>query len=190
MAKSMLEQVGHFIESLGDNKSRGGLIDTPARFLKAWGHWASGYQQQPEDVLKLFDDGAEGFDEIIAQTNIPIYSHCEHHLAPFFGVAHIGYIPKGRVVGLSKMKRLVDVFAHRLQVQERLTTQIADAFFEHVRPEAVGVILQCRHLCMESRGIRTAGTMTMTSAMRGAFRNDQAARQEFLALIKIGGVER
>lgn len=174
-----------FIESLGEDVERGGLKETPDRMLKAWHFWTSGYAQDAESIIKSFEDGAENVNEIIVQTDIPLYSHCEHHLAPFFGVCHIGYIPHGKVVGLSKFKRLVDVYAHRLQVQERLTQQIATAFNEVVKPLAVGVILRCRHMCMESRGVRTAGSVTMTSALLGAFHDDRAARSEFLTLVQM-----
>jgi GTP cyclohydrolase I len=180
-----LEAAARFLQRLGENNGRGGLVETPERYLKAWDFWTSGYSMSPAAVLKSFEDGAEGVNEIIVQTNIPIYSHCEHHLAPFFGVAHIGYIPNGKVVGLSKFKRLADVFALRLQVQERLTQQIARAFNEEIKPLAVGVILKCRHMCMESRGIRTAGSATMTSALLGAFHDDRAARSEFLQLVRM-----
>ena len=174
------DMVWHMIGKLGDDPDREGLLDTPQRFEKAWRFWSSGYGQDPAKVLKVFKDGAAGVNEMVVQTDIPVYSHCEHHLAPFFGIAHIGYIPAGHVVGLSKFKRLVDIFARRLQVQERLTQQIADAFMEHVQPKGVAVILQCRHMCMESRGVNTAGSLTTTSALLGIFHDDQAARQEFL----------
>ena len=140
--------------------------------------YSSGYGKDPAEILKVFDDGAEKVDEMVLVKSIPVYSHCEHHLAPFFGVAHVGYIPNGKIVGLSKLSRLVDVFAKRLQVQERLTNQIADALEEHLQPLGVGVVIECRHMCMESRGIQRQGATTVTSAMRGALRNDVAARAE------------
>jgi GTP cyclohydrolase I len=149
-AHKNISELLSFITS-GQHPEREGLRETPDRWLKAWEFWSSGYQMKAEDVLKTFEDGAEKVNEIVVQTGIPIYSHCEHHLAPFWGVAHIGYIPRGRVVGLSKFKRLVDVFALRLQVQERLTQEIANAFQSAVSPLATGVILQCRHMCMEGR---------------------------------------
>lgn len=169
----------------GEDPNREGLKDTPARVMKAWDEWMSGYGKDPREVLKMFEDGAEGTDSMVLQTNVPVYSHCEHHMAAIFGVAHIAYIPKGRVVGLSKVKRLVDVFAKRLQVQERLTQQIADALQEYLDPLGVGVILKCRHLCMESRGIHQHGIETTTSALRGVIKDEQACRAEFLALIQL-----
>ncbi|TQE98144.1 MAG: GTP cyclohydrolase I, partial [Spiribacter salinus] len=133
--------------------SRGGLNETPDRVAKAWEFWTSGYQQHPADVLKAFEDGADGYDEMVAVVGIPFYSKCEHHLADIFGTATVAYVPDGRIVGLSKLSRLVDVFARRLQVQERLTVQVADALDEHLAPLGVGVTISARHLCMESRGL-------------------------------------
>lgn len=161
--------------------NRPGTLETPQRYAKAWEFFTSGYGQSPEEVLKSFEDGAQGYNEMIVVNKIPIYSLCEHHLLPFFGYAHIAYIPNGKVLGLSKFARLVDIFARRLQVQERLTVQIADALQEHLKPKGVGVILECRHLCLEMRGVRTPGSVTSTDALRGAFSQGQV-RQEFLAL--------
>jgi GTP cyclohydrolase I len=161
------------------------LQETPLRVAKAWREWTKGYNMDPKDVLKTFEDGAEGTDSMVLQTDVPVYSHCEHHLAAIFGVAHIAYIPNGTVIGLSKVKRLVDVFAKRLQVQERLTQQIADALQDYLNPLGVGVILKCRHMCMESRGIHQHGIQTTTSALRGTMKDEQACRAEFLALIEM-----
>jgi len=170
------------IDTLDPEPTREGLRETPERVSRAWEEWVSGYGQDPCATLKTFKDGADGCDQLVIVRNIPVYSHCEHHLAPFFGVAHVGYIPRGKVVGLSKLSRVVDIFAKRLQVQERLTNQIADALQDNLEPIGVGVLIECRHLCMESRGISRAGTSTKTSALRGALRNDQDARAEFLKL--------
>lgn len=172
------------LEYIGEDPTREGLLETPKRFLKAWGQWAEGYGKNPADILKVFEDGAEKCDEMVIVRDIPVYSHCEHHLAPFFGVAHVGYIPDGRIVGLSKLSRLVDIYARRLQVQERLTNQIVDALEEHLKPLGAAVVIECRHLCMESRGIQRQGSATITSAMRGDFRDDINTRQEFMHLIK------
>ena len=168
--------------SLGEDPDRAGLVETPSRVAKAWKHWTSGYEQDPAELLKVFEDGAEGYDELIMIRGIPVYSHCEHHLAPFFGTATIGYVPDGKIVGLSKLTRLVDCFSKRLQGQERLTVQIANAFMSHLEPKAVGVVIHCRHLCMESRGIRTQGEETITSAMLGELLSNLALRTEFLTL--------
>lgn len=161
------------------NSARQGLEETPARMAKAWRFMCSGYDEDPAAVLKAFDDGAEGYDEMVTVKDIPIYSRCEHHLESIFGTATISYIPQGRVVGLSKLARVADIFARRLQVQERLTVQIADCLVEHVSPH-VGVQLHCRHMCIEARGVQKQGTVTVTTAMRGAYRDQAATRHEFL----------
>ena len=172
------------LESLGEDPDRPGLRETPLRVEKAWKHWTSGYGQDPVELLKVFEDGAEQYNELIVVRGIPVYSHCEHHLAPFFGKATIGYVPNGKIVGLSKLTRLVDCFAKRLQVQERLTQQVANALMDALEPKAVGVVVRCRHLCMESRGIRTPGEETITSAMLGELQPNLALRTEFLALAR------
>jgi GTP cyclohydrolase IA len=169
---------------LGENPERSGLVDTPARAERAWRHWTRGYDQDPAEILKFFDDGGELYNELIVVRQIPVYSHCEHHLAPFFGHAAVGYLPTGQIVGLSKLTRLVNCFAARLQVQERLTQQIAHALLEHVQPKSVGVVLRCRHMCMESRGIAVANEETVTSAMLGELQTVPAQRAEFLSLVK------
>jgi len=172
------------LETLGEDPDRPGLVETPSRVAKAWQHWTSGYGQEPSDILKVFEDGAEDYNELIMVRNIPVYSHCEHHLAPFFGTATIGYTPNGRIVGLSKLTRLMDCFAKRLQVQERLTIQVANALMEHLEPKSVGVMIRCRHMCMESRGIRTPGEETVTSALLGELQTNLALRTEFLSLAR------
>ncbi|MES2535475.1 MAG: GTP cyclohydrolase I FolE [Pseudomonadota bacterium] len=172
------------LSSLGEDPSRPGLAETPARMTKAWKHWTSGYGQDPAELLKAFEDGAEQYNELIVVRGIPVYSHCEHHLAPFFGKATIGYVPNGKIVGLSKLTRLVDCFAKRLQVQERLTIQIANALMTHLEPTAVGVVVRCRHMCMESRGIQVPGEETVTSSMLGELLPNLAMRTEFLALAR------
>jgi len=172
------------LTTLGENPDRPGLIETPARVTKAWKHWTSGYQQSPVEVLKAFEDGAEEYNELIVVRGIPVYSHCEHHLAPFFGKATVGYLPNGKIVGLSKLTRLVDIFSKRLQVQERMTMQIANALMEVLEPKAVGVVIKCRHLCMESRGIRAIGEETITSTLLGELQPNLALRTEFLALTR------
>lgn len=167
----------------GEDPDREGLRETPRRFLKAWQHYTQGYKQNPADVLKSFSDGAERVDELVLVKQIPLWSLCEHHAAPFFGVAHIAYIPNGNIVGLSKLSRLLDVFARRLQVQERLTNQVADALDTYLVPKGVGVVLECRHTCMEARGVQKAGCVTVTSALRGVLKTSVSARSEFLSLI-------
>ncbi|HEY0844319.1 MAG TPA: GTP cyclohydrolase I FolE [Noviherbaspirillum sp.] len=169
---------------LGEDPDRQGLAETPQRVENAWRHWTAGYAMDPADLLKVFDDGAEQYNELIVVRGIPVYSHCEHHLAPFFGTATVGYTPNGKIVGLSKLTRLVDCFARRLQVQERLTMQIAEALMTHVAPLSAGVVVRCRHLCMESRAVRTPGEETVTSALLGEMRTNLGLRSEFLALAR------
>ena len=165
-----------------DQPLRQGLEETPARMAKAWEHFTSGYSVDIAKLLKTFEDGAENYDEMVMVKDIPIYSRCEHHLESIFGTATIAYIPNGRVVGLSKLSRVADAFGRRLQVQERLTTQIANAIDEHLQPKGVGVIIKARHLCMESRGVCQQGHHTITSALRGVIKSDPTARAEFLQL--------
>lgn len=170
----------HVIE--GEDADREGLIETPARVVKAWKHWTSGYGVDIAALLKVFEDGGEKYDQMVMVKDIPIYSKCEHHLADIFGTATIAYIPNGKIVGLSKLSRVADAFARRLQVQERLTSQIADALNDNLNPHGVGVIVKARHMCMESRGICQQGHHTITSALRGVIKNDENARAEFLKL--------
>lgn len=161
---------------------RPGLLETPDRVAAAWKEWTCGYAMDPAEVFKVFEDGAEGCDEMVVVHDIPVYSHCEHHLAAIFGTATVAYIPNGKIVGLSKLPRLVDIFARRLQVQERLTNQVADAIITHLQPRGCGVVVKARHMCMESRGIKQPGSYTTTSALRGVFKEDPSARAEFLSL--------
>lgn len=168
---------------VGENTNREGLKETPKRVCKAWRFWTSGYKTDVASIFKAFEDGGENYDEMVCEKGIPLYSHCEHHLAPFFGTATIAYIPNGKVVGLSKLSRLVDIFSRRLQVQERLTQQIADAMMTHLAPKGVGVRITARHMCMESRGICRQGITTDTSALRGCFREDAKTRAEFMSLL-------
>lgn len=179
---SFEDNVRRLLQFIGENPARGGLLETPHRVAKAWGHWTSGYAKDPAKVLKVFEDGADGCDEMVIVKDIPFYTHCEHHLAPFFGTATVAYIPNGKIVGLSKLSRVVDLFARRLQVQERLTNQIADAIEENLQPKGVGVVIRARHLCMESRGICQQGHHTITSALRGVLKSKPEARAEFMAL--------
>ena len=172
------------LQFIGENPDREGLRETPARFLKAWEFYSKGYHERPEDVLKVFEDGAERVDEMVLVKDIPVYSHCEHHLAPFFGKAYVAYIPNGKVVGLSKLSRLVNIYARRLQVQERLTQQVAHALNEALHPVGVGVVVECRHMCMEARGVQSHGTTTVTSSLLGAFKNEDSARAELLRLVR------
>jgi GTP cyclohydrolase IA len=178
------DNIRRLLQYVGEDASRGGLLETPARVAKAWQEWCEGYGQDPADILKTFEDGAEGVDEMVVVKDIPFYTHCEHHMAPFFGTATIGYLPNQKIVGLSKLSRLLDIYARRLQVQERLGCQVADAIMEHLDALGCGVVITARHLCMESRGIKKQGSTTATSALRGLFKEDPAVRAEFLALAR------
>ncbi|HUW88580.1 MAG TPA: GTP cyclohydrolase I FolE [Candidatus Paceibacterota bacterium] len=172
--------VRELLLALGEDPEREGLRDTPSRVARAFAENFAGLWQSPEDVLTTtFDIGHE---ELVIIKDIEVYSHCEHHLTPFHGVAHVGYIPSGRITGLSKIARLVDLFARRPQVQERMTTQIADALVEILKPAGVIVIIECEHLCMSMRGVRKAEARTVTSAVRGILR-DPATRAEAISLI-------
>jgi GTP cyclohydrolase I len=166
----------------GEDADREGLLETPSRVTRAWEFWTSGYSEDPIKVLKTFVDGSEGVDEMVVVKDLPFYSHCEHHLAPFFGTATIGYLPHKRIVGLSKLGRLLQIYSRRLQVQERLTCQIADAINSTLNPLGCGVLIRARHLCMESRGICQQGHYTVTSALRGVFKTEDSARSEFLGM--------
>ena len=179
---SFENNITRLLQFVGEDPSRGGLLETPARVTKAWQHWTSGYGKNAGEILKQFEDGAETYDQMVLVKDIPIYSHCEHHLAPIIGTVSIAYIPNGKIVGLSKLSRLADMFARRLQVQERLTSEIADALVEHLEPLGVGVIIRARHLCMESRGVCQQGHHTVTTTLRGAIKDDAQARAEFLQL--------
>ena len=180
--ESVTDNIRRLIQFVGDDPNRGGLLETPHRVAKAWQHWCGGYGKDAAAILKVFEDGGERYDQMVIVKDIPIYSKCEHHLADIFGTATIAYIPDGKIVGLSKLSRLADMFARRLQVQERLTSQIADAIHEHLQPKGVGVIIKARHLCMESRGICQQGHHTVTTALRGCIMDEAEARAEFLQM--------
>jgi GTP cyclohydrolase IA len=174
--------VQQMLRSLGEDPDRPGLSGTSDRVASSLRFLTEGYALDPLDAVgdALFE---QDYDEMVAVRDIPFYSLCEHHLLPFFGSCHVAYVPAGRVVGLSKIPRLVEVFAHRLQLQERLTRQIAEALEEVVQPVGVAVVIEARHLCMEMRGVEKPAT-TVTSCMLGAFRNDERTRAEFLELIR------
>ncbi len=173
----------------GDNPDREGLLDTPARVVRAYEEFFAGYGVDPEDFLKRTFSETEGYDEVVVLRDIRFESHCEHHMAPIIGKAHVGYLPKRRVVGISKIARLVEVFSKRLQIQEKLTAQIANTIDQVLEPRGVAVVIEATHQCMTTRGIHKPGASLMTSRMLGAFREDPTTRREFLAMIgKSGGV--
>lgn len=179
MAEKDLQQlVRELFKHIGEDPEREGLKDTPRRVMAAWDNLFCGYKQKPEDVLTVFGD--ELYDEMIVVKDIEFYSMCEHHMLPFFGRAHVGYIPDGKIIGLSKLPRLVEIFARRLQNQERLTNQIARGLQDILKPKGVGVILEAKHLCMMARGVEKQNSEVTTSALLGLFKREMNTRGEFL----------
>lgn len=179
----MEKVIKNLLEKLGEDPTREGLVDTPKRVKKAYEFLTKGYSEDPKKVLNnaVF---TEKYDDMVIVKDIEVFSLCEHHLLPFFGKCHVAYIPKGKIVGLSKIVRLVDIFARRLQVQERLTNQIAHTIQETLNPYGVGVILEAKHMCMVMRGVEKQNSVATTSSMLGVFRKSLSTREEFLRLIK------
>ena len=177
------EAVRTLIRWAGDDPEREGLLDTPARVARAWKEYAKGYAEDPAVHLSRTFDEVGGYDEIVLLKDIPFQSHCEHHMAPIIGMASIAYLPRDRVVGISKLARVLHGFARRLQVQERLTAQVADCICEHLQPKGVAVVIEASHACMTARGVGTPGVMMTTSRMMGTFRSDERSRREVLALM-------
>ena len=177
------ELVGSLLVELGEDPERQGLQATPDRVSRALRELTDGYGVKPEEVVAgaVFD---QDYDEMVVVKDIPFYSLCEHHMLPFFGTVDVGYLPRGKVIGLSKIPRLVEVFSHRLQIQEQLTREIAEALNGTLAPKGVGVVVEARHLCMEMRGVETPGGHMMTSCMLGTFRRDPRTRAEFLDLVR------
>jgi GTP cyclohydrolase I len=178
-----MDHVRAILRFIGEDPAREGLVDTPKRVVKAMNEHFWGYGADPMEPLARTFSEVEGYDELVLLSNIQVHSHCEHHMVPFVGVAHVGYIPNGRVVGLSKLARVVDIYSKRLQVQEKLTAQIAGAIHETLKPTAVGVVIQARHFCMCYRGVQQPNAITTTSKLYGAFLSNAAARAEFFQLI-------
>ena len=168
----------------GDDPAREGLLDTPKRVAKAYREWFAGYEDDPRDVLLRSFEEVEGYDEMVVLRDIRLESVCEHHMAPIIGRVHVGYLPAGRVVGISKLARVVDAFGKRLQIQEKLTAQIANTIQEVLQPRGVAVVVDAAHQCMTTRGVHKTGVSMVTSRMLGAFRDDPSTRREFLAMIQ------
>jgi GTP cyclohydrolase IA len=189
--KAAEEAVRTLIEWAGDDPCREGLIDTPGRVVRAYEEFFAGYETNPISLLETTFEETADYDEMVTLRDIRVESHCEHHIVPILGRAHIAYLPEGRVIGISKLVRVVDAFAKRLQIQETLTAQIADAIDTALKPRGVAVVIEAAHHCMTTRGVKRPGVSMVTSKMLGAFRTDQATRQEFLLLIGRGrgGVE-
>jgi len=170
----------------GDDPQREGLLETPKRVVKAFREFYSGYQDDPKDVLNKIFAEVEGYDDIVLVRDIPFYTHCEHHMVPFYGMAHIAYYPTKGVVGLSKLARLVEVYARRLQTQETMTSQIATAMEDALEPRGVAVMLEAEHMCMSMRGVKKSGSMTITTQFTGVFKSDPAEQVRFLTLVRHG----
>jgi GTP cyclohydrolase I len=181
--EEVADAVRTLIRWAGDDPGREGLLDTPARVARAWKEYARGYEEDPALHLSRTFEEVGGYDEIVLLKDIPFQSHCEHHLAPIIGKAAIAYLPGTRVVGISKLARVLHGFARRLQVQERLTAQVADCIWEHLQPQGVAVVVEASHACMSARGVNTPGVMMTTSRMMGTFRKDERSRREVLALM-------
>jgi GTP cyclohydrolase I len=177
------EAVRTLIRWAGDDPAREGLIDTPRRVAKAWREYCAGYAEDPAHHLSRVFEEVGGYDEIVLLKDIPFQSHCEHHMAPIIGKAHIAYLPRDHVVGISKLARVLHGFARRLQVQERLTAQVADCIWTALKPVGVAVVIEASHACMTARGVRTPGVAMTTSRMMGVFREDERSREEVLSLM-------
>jgi GTP cyclohydrolase I len=178
----MRKAVEQILDYIGEDKTREGLLDTPKRVEKAWEFMTSGYKLDPKEIIQkaLFSSSN---NEMVVVKDIEFYSHCEHHMLPIIGKAHVAYIPDGKVIGLSKIPRVVDVFARRLQIQEQLTEQIADAINDAISPKGVAVIIDARHMCMEMRGVEKVCSTTVTSALRGLFKSNKTTKDEFLSIV-------
>ena len=181
--KEAEEAVRTLLRWAGDNPSREGLLDTPKRVTKAFGEWFAGYDIDPTEILARTFEEVEGYDEMVVLRNVRFESHCEHHLAPIMGKAHVAYLPDRRVVGISKLARLVDAYGKRLQIQEKMTAQIAKTLNDVLQPKGVGVVIEASHGCMTTRGIHKSGLTMVTSQMIGAFREQSSTRREFLSAI-------
>ncbi len=183
--KEAEEAVRTLLRWAGDDPNREGLAGTPARVVRAYEEWFAGYFQEPREYLQRTFEEVSGYDEIVLLRDVRFESHCEHHLAPIIGRVHIGYLPRDRVVGISKLVRLVDVYAKRLQVQEKMTAEIADCLNSILKPHGVGVVIEGAHQCMTTRGVHRPGTTMVTSRMLGTFRTRLETRQEFLSALKL-----
>jgi GTP cyclohydrolase I len=184
--ENVQEAIRTLIRWSGDDPTREGLLDTPSRVGRAWTEYCQGYDEDPSLHLTRTFDEVGGYDEIVLLRDIPFQSHCEHHMAPIIGHAHIAYLPHHRVVGISKLARVLHGFARRLQIQERLTAEVADCIWTHLEPVGVAVVIQASHSCMTARGVRTPGVGMTTSRMMGVFRDDERSRKEVLSLMGLG----
>ncbi|AEL09355.1 GTP cyclohydrolase I [Xanthomonas campestris pv. raphani 756C] len=181
------EAVRTLLRWAGEDPAREGLLDTPRRVAEAYGDWFSGYREEPREYLERTFEEVAGYDELIVLRDISYESHCEHHMAPIIGKVHVGYLPRGKVVGISKLARVVESYARRFQVQEKMTAQIAQCIQDVLQPRGVGVVVEGAHECMTTRGIHKRGVSMVTSKMLGSFREDARTRAEFLQFIEVGG---
>ena len=178
-----IQTVKQLIGNLVDDPDREGLLDTPRRVAKFWEHMTGGYREDPQSIVSNAVYSVEHEDMVIVR-DVEVYSLCEHHMLPFFGKCHVGYIPAGKIIGLSKIPRLIDIFGRRLQVQERMGNEISQSLTDAIQPKGVGVIIEAHHLCMKMRGVQKQNSFTVTSSMHGCFRTDLGARNEFISFVR------
>jgi GTP cyclohydrolase IA len=178
-----LEAVTKLLEYIGEDPNREGLLETPERVIKAYDFLFSGYKHKVEDVIKTFD--SDGYNQMVLLKDIEMYSFCEHHMLPFFGKVHVAYIPNNRVIGISKLARVVEIFSKRLQIQERLGEQVTESLMTHLQPKGAACIIEASHLCMRMRGVEKQNSVMVTSSLKGIFMTDNAARDELLKLIEL-----
>ena len=177
------ENITRILQYIGEDPSREGLRDTPNRVVKSWDKLFEGYNKDPKDIFTCFE--SDGYNQIVLLKNIEVFSTCEHHMLPFFGKAHVAYIPSGKVIGISKLARLVDIFARRLQIQERIGEQVTDALMEYLNPMGAACIIEAKHMCMTMRGVEKQNSIMTTSSLKGVFLNDSSAKNELIQLIKL-----
>lgn len=178
----MIENIKNILKYVGEDPNREGLQDTPKRVVKSWKEIYSGYEKDPKDILTVFD--TDGYDQIVLLKNIEFYSMCEHHMLPFIGKAHVAYIPGKKIVGISKLARLVDIYARRLQIQERIGQQVTTALMELLEPKGAACIIEAQHLCMLMRGVQKQNSIMVTSSLKGVFLESQSTREELMQLIQ------
>lgn len=180
--ESVEDNIVRILEYLGENPNREGLLDTPKRVVKSWKELYAGYNKDPKDLLTVFD--SDGYDQIVLLKDIEMHSQCEHHMLPFYGKAHVAYIPDKKVIGISKLARLVDMYSRRLQIQERIGEQVTDALMKHLKPKGAACVIEARHMCMCARGVGKQHSIMSTSSIKGVFMEKAHAKQELMALIK------
>jgi len=183
MVKNKEKKIAQLLQMIGENPDREGLLETPKRFLSSWNFLFSGYKQNSQDIFKTFSTPS-GYDEIILLKDVEMYSMCEHHILPFFGKAHIAYIPNEKVIGISKLARLLDIYSRRLQIQERLCQQITEDIMKYLQPKGAACIIEAQHLCMKMRGVQKQNSIMVTSSLKGVFLESPSSREELMRLAK------